>query len=123
MPAVDATSRLTEEQIEGMRRQYGRIKHLTYNGVELVFRKPKPVEVEQHAAKLDNPAEKPHADNQLAQLLVVWCNGKADAAARDALLELRREYPYAIRNEKIGGALAKLTGIVEDEEVKSSESD
>ncbi len=122
MPEVEATRRLSEEQIEGMRRQFGRIKHVLYNGVELVFRKPKRVEVKAHRMKShsDNAAEKADADEQLAQLLVEHCNGASGQGAKQAFLDLLEEYPYAVSCREIGSALSNLTGVVQDAEVKTS---
>ena len=109
---VIMAERLTVEQVDAMRAAHGRVKHIVYNGHDIVFRKPKRFEVQQHAMKLEEPAQRPFADEQLAQLLVVY-------PSREKFIELLEEYPYLIRNDQIGGALAKLTGLVQDEEAKS----
>ncbi len=119
MGEADHMSRITEEHLAELGRQHGRVKHVVYNGVDLVFRKPKRVECQQHAAKLESPAEKVVADEQLAQLLIVECGDKSGPEAKVAFLALLDDFPYLTKNPKIGGALAKLTGVVEEEEVKS----
>lgn len=119
MGESDHMSRITEEHLAELQKQHGRVKHVVYNGVDLVFRRPKRVECQQHAVKLDNPQEKAVADEQLAQLLVVQCGEKVGPDAKVSFLALLDEYPYLTKNPKIGGALAKLTGVVEEEEVKS----
>lgn len=112
---------IKDDELAELEKLHGRIKHVTYNGTDLVFRKPKRVEVQQHSAKLasDNPTEKAVADEQLAQLLVVRCGDAKGAKAKEAFLALLEDYPYAVRNAAVGGALAKLTGVVQDDEAKS----
>lgn len=110
---------MTDEQLAGLQAKHGRIKHVIYNGTDLVFRKPKRVECQMHAAKLEaGGPEKASADEQLAQLLIVVCGEKQDTEAKRAFLDLLDEYPYLVRNEKVGGALAKLTGVTQDDEAK-----
>lgn len=116
---ADYARRLSDEHLANLERQYGRIKYVEYNGIPIVFRKPKRHECQQHALKLETPQEKVHADDQLAQLLVIHCGEKEGAEAKKAFTELLDDYPYLTRNEKVGGALAKLTGVVQDDEAKS----
>lgn len=109
---------LSEEQIQAHRAAFGRIKYVTYNGVDLVFRKPKRVEVQQHAAKANSEAERHLADEQLAQMLVVQCGEATGVAAKPAFLALIEEYPYVAQCKAVGTAIAVLTGVVQDEEAK-----
>lgn len=111
---------LSEEQVEEYTKQFGRVKYVTFNGVDLVFRKPKRVECQQYASRLGNPQEKLNSDEQLAQQLVVHCNGMAGALeARKALTELLEEYPFMIRSEVVGQAISRLMGLTQDDVVKT----
>ena len=115
---ADHLSKITDEYLADLERAHGRIKHVVYNGVDLVFRKPKRHECKDHAIKLENPQSKVDADEQLAQLLVVRCGDAEGKEARQAFLSLLDDYPYLARNEAVGGALAKLTGVVQDADAK-----
>lgn len=112
---------LSEEQLNAHRAKHGRIKHVEYNGVDLVFRKPSRAEVKIHQRARENPQEKTDADEHLAQALVIQC-GKAVGGdlAREAFLQLLDEYPYACESQAIGHAIAKLSGLMLDEEAKTS---
>lgn len=118
---ADHMGRIADEHLIELERAHGRIKHVVYNGVDLVFRKPKRTECHAHAAKLDNPQEKISADEQLAQLLIVQCGSVSSPAAevRKAFLSLLDDYPYLVRSADVGTALAKLSGLVQDDEAKS----
>lgn len=115
---------LSDEDLEAMRNEHGRIKHVVYNGVDIVLRAPKPVEIDMHALASDKGgAEKVGADKLLCQQLVVHCNGVTGAKeARLAFVELQKRFGYIHKSAKVGGALAQLTGVVEDEELKDDGS-
>lgn len=120
---ADHMSQITEEHLADLEREHGRIKHVVYNGIDLVFRKPKRPECQAYISKAqgDNPHEKAAADDQLAQLLVVHCGDVASpiAEVKKAFLNLLDDYPLAARSGIVGGALARLTGAVQDENAKS----
>lgn len=114
---------LSEEKVAELRAQYGRVQYVTYNGVDLVFRKPSRVEVDMHAVKVDaGGAEKAQADNQLAQLIVVLCGTAEGPAAKEPFLALLNEYPYICRCVAVGTALSVLTGVIQDETLKNAGS-
>lgn len=111
---------VSEEKAAEFVSKYGRVKVVSYNGTDLVFRKPTRAECDQHAVKIDEGGmQKVQADNQLAQLLVVKCGEAEEQPAREAFLLLLEEYPYLCRSAAVGGALSRLTGVVQDEEAKS----
>lgn len=111
---------ITEEQLTALEQAHGKIKHVEYNGHDIVFRKPKRVEVTEHATKLERGGpEKIGADEHLAKQIVVHCDGEEGTAARFALVALIEEFPYLARNEKIGMAIGKLVGVVEDLDAKT----
>lgn len=112
---------VSEETLAQLTATHGRVKVVSYNGHELVFRKPKRAEVRMHAQALDDPQRKAGADEELAQLLIVAYDGVADARkARDAWNDLLDDFPYAASSKPIGGAIAQLTGVVEDIDLKGS---
>lgn len=119
MSVANHMERISDEHLAELERQHGRIKHVVYNGVDIVFRKPKKHECQLHAAALENPQQKPGADEELAKWLVVQVGAAKDREAKTALASLIEEYPYMVRNEAIGGALARLTGVVQDEHAKT----
>lgn len=111
---------ITEEFLDQARVKYGRVKHVVYNGVDIVMRKPKRVECQEHAARSDDPQQKFTADEQLCQTLMVACGEATDVAgARAAFTALLEDYPYAVKSKEIGTALLKLIGILQDDEGKS----
>lgn len=110
---------LSDETIEAHKQAFGRVKYVVYNGVDLVFRKPKRIEVQQHAAKTNVESERHLADEQLAQLLVVQCGEATGPAAKVAFLALLDEYPYLSQSKQVGTAIAVLTGVLQDEAAKS----
>lgn len=114
---ADQTRRISEEQLAQLQAKYNRIRLVTYNGHELVMRAPDRMIIRHHSQMLEN-GTKLDADEQLTQLMVVYCDGLEDAAARDAFGKLLDDYPYAARSATIGGAVARLTGLVEDDAVK-----
>lgn len=124
MAEADHMSRITEQQLSELQAKHGRIKHVSYNGVDIVFRKPRRVEVQQHRAKLhtDDPNEKSIADEQLAILTVEYCNGKAGPDSKQALNALADDFPYLFAEKSIGDAIAVLSGIKQDETLKNSGS-
>jgi hypothetical protein len=115
---------ITDERLTELRAQYGRIKHVTHNGVDLVFRQPSPEECDQHAVACEEGgAQKAFADRLMTQQTIVFC-GTADGPdrAREAYRDFLKKYPYAWRSAGIGGAMARLTGVVQDEAEKKDET-
>ena len=123
MANADHMGRITDDHVEELRKTHGRIRHVVYNGTDLVFRKPKRIECQNHAMKIEEGgAQKATADEQLAQLLIVHCGGTEGPDAKKAFLDLLEDYPYAVRNAAVGTALGELTGVVQEQDVKNAES-
>lgn len=102
---------LSDAELDALRATHGKIQAVRYNGNTLVFRKPTRAQVKAHAMALDNPQERPFADEQLARQTVVY-------PTREKFASLLEEFPYLTRNEKVGKALGVLCGILEEEEEK-----
>jgi hypothetical protein len=102
---------LTDDEIDALRLKHGRIKHLTYNGLEMVFAKPTRAQIQMHASALEDPQRKPFADEELARLLV-------KVPDRETFNRFVEEYPYAVKSRAIGTALNQLVGLIEDDEAK-----
>ncbi len=114
-----ATQRITEEQLDELRKKHDRIKHVRYNGTELVFKPPTSLQCTRYLAQRNNPAEKDGADASLAQLLVIQADGDTDPArARDAFNRLLDRFPLMMGCADITGPLAQLTGVVQDDDLK-----
>jgi hypothetical protein len=113
---------MTPEKLAQLEATHKRIKHVVYNGTDLVFRKPTRTECQQHRAAglSDDTSVKAGADEQLAQLTIVVC-GKAEGvpAARVAFLALLEEWPYLVNEKSVGRALSQLTGVTQDDGVKT----
>ncbi len=111
---------LSEETIEALKATHGRVKYVVYNGVDLVFRKPKRAECQAYMIKREGGgAEKVAADEQLAQVIVVHCNGATEIKdARIAFLALLDDYPLLVNEKSVGGAIGQLAGIVQDDDLK-----
>ena len=114
---------ISEEQLADLQAKYSRIKHVVYNGTDLVFRAPSVAECDQHATQVENGgSEKVFADRLLSQILIVVCGDATGPDARLAYLKLLEQYPYAWRSAPVGAAIAKLTGVVQDDAVKGDGS-
>lgn len=104
---------LPQDQIDALRAKHGRVKCVTYNGQDFVFRKPTRMEVIQYRQEIDDPGQKLGADEKFATTLVVH-------PTRDAFASFCEEWPYAPQSTKISASIAQLSGLTEDEEAKSS---
>lgn len=115
---------LSEDDIATLSATYGRVKYVAYNGVDLVFRKPKRAECQSYMMKReDGGAAKVAADEQLAQQIIVRCGDATDPLkAREAFLALLEEYPLLVNEKSVGGAIGKLAGITQDDDLKSAGS-
>lgn len=113
------TDKISEEKLAQLKTAFGRIEYTRYNGTDLVFRQPKRSEVQEHAVKDESgPAQKAVADVQLAQQIIIYCGGGEGLQARENFLAFLDLYPYCYRSLKIGRAISRLTGIVEEESEK-----
>lgn len=112
---------LSEEELVALKAQHGRIKYVVYNGVDLVFRKPKRAECQAYMMKReDGGSAKVAADEQLAQQIVVRCGDETDALkCRQAFLALLEEYPLLVNERSVGGAIGQLAGITQDDDLKN----
>jgi hypothetical protein len=115
---------INEAKLKELTAKYGRIKHVVYNGIDIVFRAPSAAECDQHAMSMDEGgAQKTFADRLLQQQIIVVCgDAEGPEAARMSYAALLQTYPYAYRSVPLGTALQKLTGVVVDNEVKSEGS-
>lgn len=114
---------LSDEQIAALTSKHGRIEYVSYNGVDLVLRKPKRNECQQYMIKREaGGAEKVTADEQLAQLLIVRCGTEEDAKAKPAFLALLDEWPLLCNEASVAGALGRLAGVVQTDALKSAGS-
>lgn len=121
MPKADHMERISAEHLDELRKKHGRIKDVVYNGVHLVFRKPSRAEVQAHSVKSrsEDPNERAAADDQLAQLLIVRVGKVTEPReVKEGFLELLEDFPSLVACRPIGNALAQLSGVVQDDELK-----
>lgn len=123
MPEANHLQRISEDQLLELAKTYGRVKHVVYNGVDLVFRKPKRAECQQYMMKREEGgASKIAADEQLAQFIIVRCGNAEGSDARKAFNDLLEDWPLLANEASVAQALGKLAGVVQDESVKSGGS-
>ncbi len=119
---IDMESRVAE-----LTAKYGRVKHVVFNGTDLVFRKAKRAECQAHVQKgySEDASVKAAADDQLAQILIVYVGGAAPdlKAAKEAFLALLDEYPLLVKQKTVGNAIAMLIGLAQDDAVKPERSE
>lgn len=119
---TDHIQRIADSQLKELEEKYKRVKLVIYNGHELVFRKPLRTEIKQHRIKNggDSAEEKAAADEQLAQLTLVHLDGQEEPVqTRKAFLALLDEWPYLCANKDVGRALSILSGVIQEETVKT----
>ena len=103
---------LTEQQVEELRTQHGRIAHLVGKGGawEVVLRKPTRAEVKKFRADAHNPATAPNAQETLCRAIVVY---PPKGPAFEALLD---DYPGI--PEAFTGQIQDLIGMSVEESGK-----
>lgn len=108
---------LSDDQIEIIRKQFGKVAVVDWSGHQLVFRRPTRVEVRDYRRKQDSPAEKPDAIDQLLQQILVAYDGLTDvpriAAYTGGFLE---EFPAFADTMHAKAAVSCLMGLVEEED-------
>jgi hypothetical protein len=110
---------LTDEQIEAIRSKCGRVGVIEYAGHQLVFKRPSRDNVRDYRRKVDSPAEKPDALDQLAQITIVAFDGEQDLVkARNAFLGFLEEFPMFTSSAKCMSVFNVLTGLVEEEDAQ-----
>lgn len=120
MAEADHMARITEDHLRGLAKLHRRVKHVTYNGHDLVFRAPTRVECQMHrqASRERGPEE---ADEDMAICTIVQIDDVTDSSKLRALfLDLLEEFPFLVHEKSVGGALAELTGVKQASELKRS---
>lgn len=122
MSEADHMARITEERLRELQRQHRRVKHVRYNGHDLVFRAPSRTECQMHR-QVSREQGGEEADEQMAKMTIVQLDDERDLAkVRGAFLELLEEWPFLVHEKSVGGALAELTGVKQSSELKNSGS-
>jgi hypothetical protein len=111
---------IPEEQLAALAAKYPRMKVVRYNGHDLVFRSPTKLDMRPWQIAMQDPSQKPFADDALAQKIVACVDGvdgpaEAVRSAYNALTDL---YPLLVNSTGVQDAIAKLTGIVEEDAEK-----
>ena len=109
---------LTDEQLEELRRKYGRVGAVKHNDHEVVFRKPTREDVREYRRMLGSPSEKHEAIESLAQRTIVAFDEILDPnQARTHYTNIFLESsPFFTSRPEVMGTLSVLGELVETEE-------
>ena len=108
---------LDDTQLEALRAQYGQVGIIDWAGHQIVFRRPGRGEIRDYRRKIDSPAEKPDALDQLAQVSLAAFDGDTDPVrSRQTFLAFLDEYPgFTSNRDKVLPVLTILAGMVEED--------
>lgn len=108
---------LEEKDLGQLEKQHDKIGIIEWEGHQLVFRKPTRDDIRSYRLKVDNPAQKPDALDQLAGVAIIAFDGIQDAIrAREMFLLFLDEYPMWSAAPKVQNVFFQLTGAVEVED-------
>jgi hypothetical protein len=112
---------LDEQQIEALRTQHGgKVAVIDWGSHQLVFKRPSRDSIRDYRRKIDSPAEKPDATDQLAQVTIVAIDGETDGdMVRARFLKFLDEYPLFTSGGRCMVAMNILTGMASEEEFES----
>lgn len=120
MAEADHMPRITEEHLRDLAKLHRRVKHVSYNGHDLVFRAPTRVECQMHR-QTSRERGSEEADEELAQCTIVQIDDVTDPSKlRGIFLDLLEEFPFMVHEKSVGGSLAELTGVKQASELKRS---
>ena len=121
---ADHMQRISDDHLRELEAKYGKVRLVVYNGHELVFRKPKRVEIKQHRIKNQSeaPEERASADEFLAQVLIEHVDGVEGQPCKQKFLDLLEDFPYLASNKDVARAMSVLSGALQDTEGKGSAS-
>lgn len=107
---------LKDDEIEGLRKVYGKVGVIDWDGHQLVFRRPTREMVRDYRRKGDSAAEKPDREDQLSQQAMISFDGDTDPVrCREKFTSLLDEYPMLTSSNKYLVMMALLLGMVEEE--------
>jgi hypothetical protein len=110
---------LDDEQLEALRvKNDGKIGVVDFSGHQIVFRRPTRDAARDWRRKQGSVSEKPDANDQLAQAMIIAFDGDTDAnSARTKFTStFLVEYPMAVENSKFQVCLGLLSGMTEKED-------
>lgn len=115
---VDVLSplKLDAAGLEALRGKYEKIAEVEFNKHQLIFRKCTRQEVREYRRKMDSPAEKPDAVDQLAQQILVAFDGELDLLKARVLFNALLEKNAALTDlNRFGAALGSCLGVMDEE--------
>jgi hypothetical protein len=114
----EATKRLSEDQLDGLRATYKKIAIIEFNDHVLVFRRPTRDECHAYRVKTQSPETKADANEQLCQSLIVAFDTDTNvvSARTHFTTVFLEEVPMFAAGPKVWAALGALMGLVEEED-------
>ena len=109
---------LSEEQLEALKLQYQKIAVISYNGHQIVFRRPTRLQCGEYRREREDPQARADAVEHLAQKALVAFDGEMDAnrARTTYTASFLEEFPLFANYPPVMAALSYLTGMVEEED-------
>jgi hypothetical protein len=107
---------LTEEQLETLRLKYGKIGIVTYNGHQVVFRKPSRDDCREYRRMKESAVERGDAIESLAQKALCAFDGEQDVnrARTYYTTVFLEEFPMFANTGNVVAILSALSGMVEE---------
>ncbi len=111
---------LDEAALDGLKLKYQKVGVYSYNGHQLVFRKPTRDDAREYRRERESQGEKHEATEHLAQRVLVALDGELDVIkARTAYTSIfLEEFPFFASIPEVQALLGWLGGLVEDEEAE-----
>lgn len=112
---------LSEESLEALRGKYKKIARVTWEGHELVFRRPTRDEWHAYLRAKGSAMETHTAQEHHSQVTIVAYDGQLDilSARTGYTNELLEECPGFANAPELGAALSVLAGTAQQEEIKN----
>lgn len=110
---------MNEEQAKALETKHRKIAIVSWEGNEVVFRKPSRDEWHAYQRRRANPVEAPAAIETHAQITLVSINGITDIRqARERFTnEFLEDFPGFCNAPEVGAALSALAGTAQEEEL------
>lgn len=112
---------LSEEQIQALRVQHGRVGVIDYQGHQIVFARPTRASIQAHRrAMVSGGDQAAGASDGLAQSCLVALDGETDRPkAIQAFSRFLEEFPAYTSNDKHMSVMNVLSGATEEEDEKA----
>jgi hypothetical protein len=105
---------MSDLDLEALKKTYGRVVHVRYNGHDIVFRKPNQGEAQLYRSSVvDTQEDRYEQMATMAQMILVY-------PALDAWHALLDDYPFMLSNESVNLGISRAMGVVEEKKDSTS---